>query len=72
MHILLPETEMNQLKGENDLRKYFMFSKEEYCQSQQGSNLQPPDHELDAHPTAVSKTVTVWPLDSHCMAVLVS
>ena len=43
---------LNQWKGENDGRKYFMIPTIECGQTQQGSNPQPPDHQLVAHLTA--------------------
>ena len=55
MHILSPETDLPILdhrKGENDRRKYFMISlHERMLPAPAGSNLQPPDHQSDAHPT---------------------
>ena len=43
---------LNQQKGENDCRKYFMIkSRWKKAADPKGLNLQPPDHQLDAHPS---------------------
>ena len=51
---------LNQRKGENDRRKYFMInliSTKECCRTRRGSNPRPPDHQSDAHPTEPSRPV---------------
>ena len=54
-HILSPETDLpflNQWKGENDHRKYFMIkSPWKNVAALAGFNPQPPDYQLDAQPT---------------------
>ena len=43
---------LKQWKEENDLRKYFMINlHEKMLPTPRGSNLQSPDHQLNAHPT---------------------
>ena len=52
-HILSSETDNCpswQLKGENDCRNMINFH-ERMLPTQRGSNLQPPDHQSDKHPT---------------------
>ena len=49
VHILLPF--LNQQKGENNCRNYFMINfQERMLPTQWGFNLQPPDHLSDTHP----------------------
>ena len=61
---------LNQWKGENDLvlRKYFMISlHEKRFMTQQGSNLQPPDHHLDTHPTETPRWLLTVESQCTCM-----
>ena len=42
---------MNQRKGQNDRRKYFIINlHERMLPTRRGSNPQPPDHQSDTHP----------------------
>ena len=61
MNILSPEADncLNEWKGENDHRKYFMISlHERMLPSRRGSNPQPPDHQSDEHPTEPPRPAT--------------
>ena len=54
MHILSPETDipfLNQQKGENDRRNYFMINLHESMWPDWGSNQQPLDAQSDLLPT---------------------